>query len=78
VCVCEGPHIALLLEVRVATWLKSEINILEQKVLLHAFQSCTDICLRSELLVPYYRLLLNSEALSDISGPLTEDNGYAD
>jgi len=29
------------------------------------------MCLRTELLVPYYRLLFNSEALNDISGPLT-------
>jgi len=70
--VCEGPHgphIALPLDVQVAAWLKGET--LEQKVLLHAFQTWTGICLRSELLVPCSRLLFNSEALNDISGPLT-------
>jgi len=45
--VCEGPHIALLYtDVHVAAWLKSET--LEQKVLLHAFQTWTGICLRTD------------------------------
>jgi hypothetical protein len=52
VCVCEGPHIALLLEAHVAAWLKSKT--LEQKMLLHTLQTWTGICLRTELLVPYY------------------------
>ena len=67
--VCEGPHIALLLDIHVAAWLKSET--LQQKLLLRAFPTWTGICLRTVLLVPCYSLLFNSEALNDISGPLT-------
>jgi hypothetical protein len=64
-CVCEGPHIALLLEAHVAAWPKSKP--LEQKMLLQTLQTWTGICLRTELLVPYYRLFVfNSEALNDI------------